>query len=54
MTQKDLMLVIKALVEQEKADACHECAFLEKEEWEMPCCKCKRNCKDYWRPKNEQ
>ena len=33
------------------ADGCQGCAFYDKEEWEMPCRKCKRNCKDYWRKK---
>ena len=31
------------------ADACQGCAFESVEEWEMPCRKCRRNCKDYWR-----
>lgn len=31
------------------ADGCSGCAFESAEEWEMPCRKCKRNCKDYWR-----
>ena len=31
------------------ADGCQGCAFKSVEEWEMPCRKCKRNCKDYWR-----
>lgn len=41
--------------EQAMADGCWECAFVEKAEWEMPCSRCKRNCKDYWRakPQNE-
>lgn len=40
---------------QMKADGCTGCAFVGIEEWNMPCCKCKRNCKDYWRakPQNE-
>lgn len=34
------------------ADGCQGCAFeLDVEEWELPCVKCKRNCKDYWRAK---
>ena len=33
------------------ADGCVGCAFEHVEEWEMPCAKCKRNCKDYWRAK---
>lgn len=28
---------------------CDGCAFEDVEEWEMPCAKCKRNCKDYYR-----
>lgn len=31
------------------ADGCSGCAFESTKEWEMPCAKCKRNCKDYWR-----
>ena len=34
---------------KEDADGCSGCAFEYIEEWEMPCAKCKRNCKDYWR-----
>lgn len=30
-------------------DGCEGCAFSDAEEWEMPCCKCKQGCKDYWR-----
>lgn len=28
---------------------CRHCAFEDVEEWEMPCVKCKRCCKDYYR-----
>lgn len=34
---------------KEDADGCQGCAFTNVEEWEMPCAKCKRACKDYWR-----
>lgn len=34
---------------KEEADGCSGCTFYDKEEWEMPCVKCKRACKDYWR-----
>ena len=30
---------------------CDGCAFEDVDEWEMPCGKCKRGCKDYWRRK---
>ncbi len=36
------------------ADGCQGCAFEPMEEWEMPCRKCKRNCKDYWRAKDDR
>lgn len=39
----------KAQLKQE-ADGCQGCAFTDVEEWEMPCRKCQRSCKDYWRP----
>ena len=32
-------------------DGCEGCFFADVEEWEMPCCKCKHGCKDYWRAK---
>lgn len=36
------------------ADGCRGCAFESEKEWVMPCKKCKRNCKDYYRRmKNE-
>lgn len=38
-------------IETLEADGCEGCAFISTEEWEMPCVKCKRNCKDYWRTK---
>ncbi len=37
-----------------KADGCSGCAFVGTEEWDMPCAKCKRNSKDYWRPNIER
>lgn len=39
------------IIEKESADGCKDCAFETVEEWEMPCRKCKRACKDYWRAK---
>lgn len=36
-------------IRKTSADGCSGCAFENVEEWEMPCMKCKRNCKDYWR-----
>lgn len=33
---------------------CKGCAFEDVEEWEMPCAKCQRNCKDYYRRPREE
>ena len=38
-----------AIQERENADGCVGCAYCDVKEWEMPCAKCKQNCKDYWR-----
>lgn len=45
---------IKIISEQNEADGCQYCAFVDNNEWEMPCAKCKRNAKDYWRYKSEE
>lgn len=37
------------IIEQCNADGCDGCAFADIEEWEEPCRRCARNCKDYWR-----
>lgn len=42
---------ILQLEEQINADGCYGCAFENVEPWEMPCAKCARNSKDYWRAK---
>ena len=49
----DIVLNEVVLNEAQKklADGCTCCAFFDVEEWEMPCAKCKRNSKDYWRAK---
>lgn len=36
---------------KENADGCVGCAFEDRNSWEMPCDKCSRNSKDYWRAK---
>ena len=42
---------IRSLEKKIDADGCFGCAFEDVNEWELPCCKCKRGCKDYWRAK---
>lgn len=43
----------KNIVASMKKDVygCIGCAFGDVSEWEMPCAKCNRNSKDYWRAK---
>ena len=42
---------VDARVMKENADGCCGCAFEYVESWQMPCEKCKRNSRDYWRAK---
>ena len=42
---------VDARVMKENADGCSGCAFEETEPWKMPCDRCQRNSKDYWRLK---
>lgn len=48
---KAIDMAIKELDRQE-ADGCEGCTFISVEEWELPCVRCKRGCKDYWRAKH--
>lgn len=41
--------ILEQAIEQCKADGCSGCAYMSVEEWEMPCVRCARNYKDYWR-----
>lgn len=45
----DLIAIVQAWIDRQDADGCLGCAFEDKDEWQLPCCRCKRNCKDYWR-----
>lgn len=45
--------VLRKVIDTYLADGCVGCAFADTEEWEMPCAKCRRNCKDYWRSSND-
>lgn len=42
---------VDARVMKENADGCCGCAFEMTESWQMPCDRCQRNSKDYWRAK---
>ena len=49
MDNTSIMQILQAIIEADKADGCQGCAFVDVKEWEEPCVRCKRNCKDYWR-----
>ena len=49
MTKTDIMQILEAIMGADKADGCTGCAYIDTKEWEMPCAKCKRAAKDYWR-----
>lgn len=44
-----LLEQLKTIIESLEADGCEGCAFEDREEWEEPCRRCKRNHQDYWR-----
>ena len=50
----ELIELIQAWIDRHEADACVGCAFWDRDEWEMPCTKCRRNCKDYWRRADDE
>ena len=41
----------QAFAMKENSDGCKGCAFEQVESWQLPCDRCKRNSKDYWRAK---
>lgn len=41
--------VLQNVLDAHLADGCKGCVFEDVEEWELPCGKCRRNSKDYWR-----
>lgn len=52
-TIDDLIALVQAWVDRQDADGCNGCAFEDVDPWQMPCEKCKRNCRDYWRRKHD-
>ena len=56
ITSKEIDLIANRVVEKLKTaehDGCKGCAFIDVEDWEMPCLECKQNKTDYWRAKGE-
>lgn len=49
MDKTEIMQILEAIIERDKADGCYGCAYFDKEDWEMPCAKCRRAARDYWR-----
>lgn len=46
---EELLRIVRRIIDRETADGCTGCAYTETEEWELPCSKCRRAAKDYWR-----
>ena len=46
---KELRKVLDAYL----ADRCEDCEFYDVDSWKMPCKRCRRNNRDYWRARNE-
>lgn len=40
---------LEAIEKSEDDKGCAGCTFYDCEKWEIPCSKCSRRCKDYWR-----
>lgn len=49
MKLETITQAIRIIHEQNGADGCRHCAYAGFDEWQMPCSKCKRNAKDYWK-----
>lgn len=54
MTLNSMPIESKETTECIRELGCDGCAFESVEEWEMPCCKCKQGCKDYYRRPREE
>lgn len=49
MIAEDYRRILDIAIEQCKTGGCTGCAYYNNAEWEEPCRRCARNCKDYWR-----
>ncbi len=52
LVRKEALAAIGIAIDElnkKEADGCAQCGFRYKGEGQMPCIKCKRNYKDYWR-----
>lgn len=43
------IVAVKNWVDSEEEKACSGCIHYNKEEWELPCVRCSRGNKDYWK-----
>ena len=56
-TPKDIKVLIDYLaryINNQPSGGCSSCAFYDREEWELPCSKCQRNAKDYYRRASDE
>ena len=49
MNTEEIIRILNLVLEQEKAEACNGCKYIQKDPYDEPCLRCKRNCLDYWR-----
>ena len=49
MMAEDYRRILDIAIEQCKTGKCTGCAYYNNAEWEEPCRRCARNCKDYWK-----
>lgn len=50
MRKNDILLILQAILDRDRADGCTDCKYQHKDEWEQPCVGCSRNMKDRWTP----
>ena len=48
-TLNDLIALVQLWIDQQEADGCQGCAYEDRQPWEKPCSRCRRNSKDYYR-----
>ena len=47
----ELLNVIKGRNSEPEIESCESCYFSNVDGWNEPCCRCRNNCKNYWRPR---
>ncbi len=52
---EELISLVRAWIDRQELSSggCVACQYAAREPWEDPCRMCRRNCKDYWRLKED-